>query len=86
MTSPGWYPDPTNRFEFRYFDGNEWSSSVSRAGREFLDPAPSGLAAPGTTWQPQAPLKRNTPGALAPGVSSSLAARDQFLTIRCSGP
>ena len=61
MTSPGWYPDPTNRFEFRYFDGNEWSSSVSRAGREFLDPAPSGLAAPGTTWQPQAPWQPQGP-------------------------
>jgi thiol-disulfide isomerase/thioredoxin len=44
MTAPGWYPDPTGRFEQRWFDGTNWSPSVSRAGQQFTDdpaaPAP----------------------------------------------
>lgn len=45
MTAPGWYPDPTGRFELRYFDGATWSSSVSRAGQQFVD-IPPGQPAP----------------------------------------
>ena len=56
----GWYPDPTGRFEFRYFDGETWSAEVSRAGRQFVDP-PSGHAPrqPQAPWQqPQAPWQQ----------------------------
>ena len=45
MTAPGWYPDPTGRFELRYFDGATWSSSVSRAGQQVVD-IPPGQPAP----------------------------------------
>jgi hypothetical protein len=34
----GWYPDPTARFEFRYFNGQSWTADVSAAGRRFVDP------------------------------------------------
>ena len=37
MAAAGWYPDPTGRFELRWFDGTTWSPSVSRAGQQFLD-------------------------------------------------
>src|SRR5665811_202621 len=33
MTPAGWYPDPSLRHEFRYWDGMAWSSQVSDRGR-----------------------------------------------------
>lgn len=47
MAVAGWYPDPTGRFELRWFDGTTWSPSVSRGGQQFLDDlnaAPSPMA------------------------------------------
>ena len=29
---PGWHPDPLGRFEFRYWDGANWTEHVSTAG------------------------------------------------------
>jgi hypothetical protein len=28
--APGWYPDPENAAQFRYFDGRAWTSSTQR--------------------------------------------------------
>lgn len=33
-----WHPDPSGRFQFRYWDGRSWTAHVSRAGRAFHDP------------------------------------------------
>ncbi len=33
-----WYPDPSNRFELRYWDGSEWTEHVARGGQQFTDP------------------------------------------------
>lgn len=30
-TSPAWHPDPTDRFDRRYWDGLHWSQHVSNA-------------------------------------------------------
>jgi hypothetical protein len=39
VTTPaGWYPDPSGRFELRYWDGNQWTEHVARAGQQFTDP------------------------------------------------
>jgi len=35
---PGWYPDPSSLFEFRYWDGVAWTEHVSRAGVAGLSP------------------------------------------------
>jgi hypothetical protein len=32
-----WYPDPSNRFELRYWDGAEWTEHVARGGQQFTD-------------------------------------------------
>ena len=37
-SSTGWFPDPSARFEFRYFNGESWTADVSAAGRRFVDP------------------------------------------------
>jgi hypothetical protein len=34
----GWYADPSGRFELRYWDGNQWTEHVSRAGQQYTDP------------------------------------------------
>ena len=35
---PGWYADPSSRFELRYWDGSAWTEHVSRAGQQHTDP------------------------------------------------
>ena len=32
-----WYPDPSKRFELRYWDGAEWTEHVVRGGQQFTD-------------------------------------------------
>jgi TIR domain/Protein of unknown function (DUF2510) len=34
----GWYPDPSRRFELRYWDGSHWTEHVSTGGRQAADP------------------------------------------------
>ncbi len=34
----GWYADPLGRFEYRYWNGTEWTDSVSRQGVQATDP------------------------------------------------
>jgi len=38
MTQAGWLSDPTGRFEYRYWDGSQWTENVSRAGQTASDP------------------------------------------------
>lgn len=33
-----WYPDPSRRYEYRYWDGTKWTDNVSRAGVTYQDP------------------------------------------------
>jgi|GEM_PF-6067635 len=37
---PNWYPDPAQRFEFRWFDGNSWTNNVATNGVQQVDPQP----------------------------------------------
>ena len=37
-TPAGWYPDPSGRYEMRYWDGEKWTEHVSRQGQTFTDP------------------------------------------------
>ena len=39
----GWYPDPTGRFEFRWFNSERWTADVSIGGRRFVDPGPPAI-------------------------------------------
>ena len=45
----GWYPDPTHRFEFRYYNGERWTADVARQSVRYIDPigtAPATFSAP----------------------------------------
>ncbi|PPK66844.1 TIR domain-containing protein [Actinokineospora auranticolor] len=37
ILAPGWQPDPRERFEGRYWDGQSWTTLVRQQGREFND-------------------------------------------------
>lgn len=38
MTEPtGWHPDPSGRYEFRWFNGTAWTRDVSVSGVRYLD-------------------------------------------------
>ncbi len=36
-SAPGWYPDPTRRYEFRYHNGQRWTADVSVHGQRFVE-------------------------------------------------
>lgn len=38
LLDPGWYPDPTGRYEARYWDGRRWTSHISHYGATGADP------------------------------------------------
>jgi hypothetical protein len=39
VTTPaGWYPDPSGRYELRYWDSSQWTEHVARQGQQFTDP------------------------------------------------
>jgi len=40
LTPAGWYPDPFQRFEVRYWDGGRWTEHVGSQGATNVDPAP----------------------------------------------
>ncbi|HEX3461050.1 MAG TPA: DUF2510 domain-containing protein [Acidimicrobiales bacterium] len=35
---PSWHPDPSGRFDFRYWDGEQWTEYVSKDGESSQDP------------------------------------------------
>ncbi len=46
MQQPGWFPDPSGRFEFRFWNGTSWTDRVARGGVEAIDPpAPTSVSA-----------------------------------------
>ena len=40
MPEPGWFPDPTNADQSRWWDGHRWTDEVSRDGAVVADPMP----------------------------------------------
>jgi len=55
-----WYPDPTGRFEYRYWDGALWTEDVATAGQQSRDPL-----------TPPAPPVDPTPTPTAPAAPSA---------------
>ncbi len=38
ISPPAWHPDPTGRFDLRYWDGALWTEHVTRGGTQDTDP------------------------------------------------
>ncbi|MCW2758121.1 MAG: hypothetical protein JWO46_1867 [Nocardioidaceae bacterium] len=53
MTPAGWYPDPTARFEHRYWNGEQWSNQVASRGVQALDDLPSSTPARDSSSTPE---------------------------------
>jgi hypothetical protein len=43
-SAPGWHPDPSGRWQVRWWDGAAWTEHVASQGRQGSDPAPGGAA------------------------------------------
>lgn len=44
QVAPGWYPDPSGRWQVRWWNGSAWADQVASGGRQGTDPAPGGEA------------------------------------------
>jgi hypothetical protein len=40
VSPPAWHPDPSGRFQFRWWDGSEWTSHVATNGQVMIDTSP----------------------------------------------
>jgi hypothetical protein len=40
QTPANWYPDPTRRYQYRYWDGDAWTGRVATGGVETTSPVP----------------------------------------------
>jgi hypothetical protein len=80
----GWFPDPTDRYEYRWYNGRAWTGDVSVGGRRFVDPAPDWSAArakdaPSTPDRPGRPLDRTL--AVLAGIAGSLAVATAWMPV-----
>ena len=69
MPDAAWLPDPTGRFQYRYWDGSQWSASVSRQGSQETDvltQPPPPLAPPTAPLPPPPPRPDSTAGSAPP--------------------
>jgi hypothetical protein len=75
MPDAAWLPDPTGRFQYRYWDGTQWSSAVSRQGSQETDalstppppPAAEPAAPPAIGWTDPAATRAGAPPPPPPG-------------------
>jgi Protein of unknown function (DUF2510) len=40
QSPPGWHPDPSGRFHYRWWDGHQWTTHVSLDGHHLVDTNP----------------------------------------------
>jgi Protein of unknown function (DUF2510) len=52
-SSSGWHRDPMGRFEYRYFNGVQWTSDVSINGQRYVDAPMSSIAPVSPTPRPR---------------------------------
>src|SRR5205823_4712667 len=62
-----WYPDPTGRYQQRYWDGAQWTEHVATDGQTGTDPLPP--AAPRAAADDQVPVGYDDPNRVAQQVS-----------------
>ena len=78
-TAAGWFPDPSGRYEHRYWDGAAWTSHVSRGGVASVDDGtPAAIPPPVGTSRPdkvQRQVERSGAGAGTGGGGTILTER-----------
>lgn len=83
-----WYPDPTGRFDHRYWDGATWTDDVARNGIQAKDALEQATATqsstPAETVPAQLVVQTKQPGAIARLRNerrAKVAGRDQFESL-----
>ena len=66
-----WYPDPSGKFEFRYWDGETWTGHVSSGGETSWDPPPDAPAGDGGSGAAVADVGMADAGTGAAGAGSA---------------
>jgi hypothetical protein len=61
QTPAGWQPDPTRRYQYRYWDGSGWSDQVSTQGSQQRDPLGAQLTPPIENVAAQSPAPPGAP-------------------------
>jgi len=77
--APGWYPDPTGRFETRFHNGVTWTADVANNGQRFVDPL--GTAPPRTTTSANGGGNRQATAAMVLGIVALAIAWMPFVVI-----
>ncbi len=90
MTAPAWYPDPTGRYEMRWWDGGHWTADVIQHGQQSVDPWPVETAGVAATHpaDPGPPSAVPEPPAMPPTVVSPTVPTPttQFPTVPAAAP
>lgn len=61
----GWYTDPVRRFQYRFWNGTQWTNQVSNSGTSGTDP---------DALHPEVVVTPPAPGSQAPGPPQPAAA------------
>ncbi len=40
LSPPAWHPDPSGRYQYRWWDGTQWTSQVAADGQQMIDTDP----------------------------------------------
>jgi hypothetical protein len=67
LAAAAWHPDPTGRFEQRYWDGSRWTEHVSSAGRPTVDALEPNAAHDATRAASMPTANRSTGGSTGTG-------------------
>jgi hypothetical protein len=78
-TPPGWYADPRGRFEYRYFNGVQWTSDVSINGQRYVDSEQP------ASYRPVRPSRGMAIAAFVTGISSVVVGWIPFIFVLAAG-
>jgi Protein of unknown function (DUF2510) len=81
VAASGWFPDPLGRFEYRFWNGRDWTADVSVNGQRYVDPYDTG-AGPGI--RPTVPARGGRGWAVAAlvcGIVGVVTAWMPFLVV-----
>ena len=72
MAQPAeWYSDPSGRYQYRYWDGSQWTNQVSSGGPSAVDPNPLDATVINTPPAPGSQAALAQPPAPQPAVQVS---------------
>jgi hypothetical protein len=77
----GWFPDPYQRFELRYFNGQRWTGDVSMQGRQMVDARGTAGWSPGDDASPRSGPEPSRALAVAAFITSLCAAATGWIPL-----